>query len=309
MLDIERLEQSFAQIKDRGPEFTTTFYNTLFANYPEVKPLFQQVDMQEQGKKLFASLALVVANLRHPESLTTRLTTMGARHIEYGVVPDHYSMVGNALLQALATTLGPDWTPDLHQNWTEAYQVVAEVMQTAADRPIFEMKLSHVLQGEFQIKRLNLLLVFQVNCPGCFAYALPLAARLHDRYGERVNILGLSTAFEDFNLNTPENTRLLLERGEVVGMTKLYWQQQGESRYMVPIRFPVAFDWIESGQSQAAVSGDQATSIRRGIGHTFRVNRLQGTPSWILFDESFRILAQWFGHKSESEVESILHQY
>lgn len=50
MLDIEHLERSFAKIKDRGPEFTAAFYKTLFTNCPEVKPLFQQVDMQEQGK-------------------------------------------------------------------------------------------------------------------------------------------------------------------------------------------------------------------------------------------------------------------
>ncbi|MEO0406976.1 MAG: hypothetical protein AAF289_06460 [Cyanobacteria bacterium P01_A01_bin.135] len=165
-------------------------------------------------------------------------------------------------------------------------------MIVATNRPIFHLKLAQVLQGEFDIKALNLLVVFQVNCPGCFLYALPLAARLHDQHGDRVNVLGLSTAFEDFDLNTAENTRRLLESGEVVGMTKQYWQRQGESRYGVPIRFPVAFDRRED---------------HRG-GYTFRANQLRGTPSWILFDERSMILAQWFGHKPESEVEAILHQ-
>lgn len=167
---------------------------------------------------------------------------------------------------------------------------------------------SQVLQGEFQIKGLNLLLVFQVNCPGCFVYALPLAARLYDRYGDRVNILGLSTAFEDFSLNTLDNTRRLLASGEVVGMTKLYWQRQGESVYSVPIRFPVAFDGMGEVQSQSPATGENAPPIASEVGHTFRVNHLQGTPSWILFDERYRILAHWFGHKSESDVELILHR-
>jgi len=183
-----------------------------------------------------------------------------------------------------------------------------DVMLKGGDRPTLQVRLSQVLQGKFQIKKLNLLLVFQVNCPGCFVYAIPLAARLHDGYGDRVNVLGLSTAFEDFSLNTPENTRRLLERGEVVGMTKLYWQRQGESLYSVPIQFPVAFDGSEGTPSQIPATGENTSLISKGVGYTFRTNHLQGTPSWILFDESFTILAQWFGHKSESDVEQILHR-
>jgi hemoglobin-like flavoprotein len=308
MLDVERLERSFAQIKDREPEFIATFYKTLFTNCPEVRPLFQQVDMQEQGKKLFASLGLVVANLHHPENLATPLMAMGARHANYGVMTHHYPMVGQAMLQALGAVLGTDWTPDLQQSWLEAYGVVADVMLKGANRATFDMKLEEIFQGEFQIKKLNLLLVFQVNCPGCFVYALPLATRLHDQYGDRVNVLGLSTAFEDFSLNTPDNTRRLLASGEVVGMTKRYWQGQGEVSYSVPIRFPIAFDLLEGSQSLTPDTGESAYPTSRGIGYTFRVNQLQGTPSWILFDEGCTILAQWFGHKAESEVESILRR-
>ena len=307
MLDVERLENSFAKIQDQGTEFTEAFYQTLFTNCPEVKPLFQKVNMQEQGKKLFASLGLVIANLRHPENLTNPLMAMGARHAHYGVTTNHYPLVGEAMLQALAATLGSDWTPDLQRSWLEAYQVVADVMLEGASRTTLDLQFGAVLQGEFQIKKLNLLLVFQVNCPGCFVYALPLAARLHDQYGDRVNILGLSTAFEDFNFNTLENTRRLLEKGEVVGMTQLYWQRQGESTFTLPIRFPIAFDLLE-GSQLATPDTEETPSAASGIGYTFRVNQLQGTPSWILFDESCTILAQWFGHKAESDIESLLQR-
>ena len=170
----------------------------------------------------------------------------------------------------------------------------------------FQMKVSEVLQGEFQLKPLNLLLVFQVNCPGCFVYALPLAARLHDAYGDRVNILGLSTAFEDFDLNTADNTRRLLANGDVIGMTKLYLQQQGQTAYTVPIRFPVAFDAPEFTALDLPLEPSAPQLVSSG--YTFRRNQLRGTPSWILLDESSRILAQWFGHQSESAVELILQE-
>ena len=69
-------------------------------------------------------------------------------------------------------------------------------------------------------KALNLLFVFQVNCPGCFAYGFPLVNRLmRELESEQIGFLGMSTAFEDFELNTADNTRLLLEEGKPVGET------------------------------------------------------------------------------------------
>ena len=198
--------------------------------------------------------------------------------------------------------------------------------------PTLQLKTAQTLQGEFRLRALNLLVVFQVNCPGCFVYALPLAATLHHRYGDRLNVLGLSTAFEDFDLNTAEHTQWLLERGEIVGATKLHFRYQGESSYTVPIRFPVAFDQVGSGaelfdeadvehvchltpsfvhmdlekQSRIRARVRQQLQGRSPAAYTFSVNQFQGTPSWVLFDANSTILAQWFGHQSESEVMSIV---
>jgi len=36
-----------------------------------------------------------------------------------------------------------------------------------------QLKIDRVLQGSFDLKALNLLFVFQVNCPGCFIYGFP----------------------------------------------------------------------------------------------------------------------------------------
>lgn len=150
-----------------------------------------------------------------------------------------------------------------------------------------QLETAQALQGSFAIRDLNLLLVFQVNCPGCFVYALPLAAQLHQQYGQKLNVLGLSTAFEDFELNTADNTLKLLEQGSMVGVTKQYFQQQNIEQYPVEINFSVAFDLV-------------------GPESTFTVNRLRGTPSWILFDQDYNILTEWFGHRSETAVESLV---
>jgi hemoglobin-like flavoprotein len=109
------------------------FYQTLFVDYPEVKPLFASTHMEKQAKQLFKSLVLVVENLRNPDVLTNTLQGLGTRHIQYGVLPEHYPMVGSTLLKAFATCLGSAWTPQTEQEWGRAYAVVAELMLSSVD--------------------------------------------------------------------------------------------------------------------------------------------------------------------------------
>ena len=150
----------------------------------------------------------------------------------------------------------------------------------------FHLRTEQFLQGDFTLQPLNLILIFQVNCPGCFIFALPLAAKLHETYCDRINILGLSTGFEDFELNTAANTQKLLQSGKMVGVTQQYFQEKQIERYAIPLEFAIAFDR-----------------------ETFHLNFLPGTPSWVLFDQDYNVLSSWFGHRSEEKVESMLSPY
>ncbi|MBE9011297.1 flavohemoprotein, partial [Pseudanabaenaceae cyanobacterium LEGE 13415] len=98
--------------------------------------------MNEQGKKLFASLVLVINSLRQPDALNGALTGLGTRHVQYGVLPEHYPMVGNTLLKTLESFLGTDWTPQTKQTWIDAYDAIAEIMLEGADYPPAVLKLS-----------------------------------------------------------------------------------------------------------------------------------------------------------------------
>ncbi|MFQ5329775.1 MAG: TlpA family protein disulfide reductase [Thermodesulfobacteriota bacterium] len=154
-----------------------------------------------------------------------------------------------------------------------------------------DLRLGEMLQGDFDPGPLNLLLAFQVNCPGCFTHALPLASALYDHYSrDDVTVIALSTVFEDFSLNTAANTRQLLDDGSLVGETAKHFQSIGVDRYPQQILFPVAMD---------AVGSDS-------IGRTFSINHFPGTPTWILFDSQSRVMASWFGHRDEQEVRRII---
>ena len=134
-LETKLLESSFDLLQVHESEFTTCFYSTLFSDYPQVQPLFKTTHMDEQARKLFASLVLVVNNLAKPDVLTNALKGLGNRHVKYGVLPEHYPMVGSALLKAMSITLKHEWTAEIEDAWTKAYTSITAIMLEGIDYP------------------------------------------------------------------------------------------------------------------------------------------------------------------------------
>ncbi len=130
---VELIEQSFEMIKPYGDIFVNSFYNNLFTANPEAKSLFKNTDMETQKKKLLDSLVLVVENLRKPEVLDNTLRGLGASHVKYGALPEHYPLVGNALLTTFQQYLGASWTPEVKQAWVDAYGTISNIMLDGAN--------------------------------------------------------------------------------------------------------------------------------------------------------------------------------
>ncbi len=127
-LNVELIEHSFQQISVRGEQVATVFYERLLSAFPEIRPLFSDVDMGQQRKKFLDALCFVVQTLRQPEVIAKKLKKLGAQHQAFGVFPEHYPLVGAVLLETLAEFLQEGWTSDLREAWTEAYGEVARVM-------------------------------------------------------------------------------------------------------------------------------------------------------------------------------------
>lgn len=127
------LETSFAEVTLAKEQAAALFYERLFANDPSLRSLFDQSDLQAQGKKLMAALGFVVAGLRRPETVVPTLENLAVRHLEYGVKDAHYATVGTALIETLALYFGSRFTLELRAAWVEAYGLVSTVMRGAAD--------------------------------------------------------------------------------------------------------------------------------------------------------------------------------
>lgn len=125
---IDLIEASFEDVKLRKSEFSEAFYGRLFRDYPELKPLFSQTDINRQGTKLYAALVLLVENLRHPEELERVLLPLGEKHIGYGATPEAFPKVGGTIIGTLREFLGDTWTPALNEAWELTLREVTATM-------------------------------------------------------------------------------------------------------------------------------------------------------------------------------------
>jgi len=158
--------------------------------------------------------------------------------------------------------------------------------------------------------------VFQVNCPGCFMHAIPEAIEIYNKYkDDGVRVLGIATAFEDFDKNTLENLKMLAETGEVIGETKGALSMNGQledgNKLSYKIPFPLGMDNLskttgyisqekimefiypqipefdsqpEDYRNQIIQRVKNYMSSKEYSAETFEKFSLQGTPSTILVD-------------------------
>jgi nitric oxide dioxygenase len=124
---VKSIQGSFAKVAPISEQAAALFYGRLFEIAPEVKPLFKG-DMKEQGRKLMATLAVVVNGLSNLDAVLPAASALAKRHVAYGVTPDHYAPVGQALLWTLERGIGAGWTPELAAAWGAAYTTLAQFM-------------------------------------------------------------------------------------------------------------------------------------------------------------------------------------
>ena len=133
---IELVQSSFKSVRPILDKATLMFYDRLFELDPSLRKLFHTA-REEQARKLADMLVAVVDGLNHPEEILGRVEELGLRHVGYGVRPQHYSTVGEALLWTLRTGLGEAFSPEIEDAWNSAYMFLASAMQNAnSARPV-----------------------------------------------------------------------------------------------------------------------------------------------------------------------------
>jgi nitric oxide dioxygenase len=124
---IKAVQDSFAKVVPISEQAAALFYGRLFEIAPSVKPLFRG-DMKEQGRKLIATLAIVVGGLSNLQAILPAASALAKRHVGYGVSAADYPPVGESLLWTLERGLGPAWTSELAAAWSAAYGILSTYM-------------------------------------------------------------------------------------------------------------------------------------------------------------------------------------
>jgi hemoglobin-like flavoprotein len=134
---ISLVQTSFGHLGGELPDMTARFYEVLFAGDPALRSLFPS-DMTEQRIKFADKLTEIVRSISDLEALLEQTRALGARHVGYGARVPHYTSIGAALIEALATTLGDRFDSETREAWALAYNLVAETMLEGASaaRPI-----------------------------------------------------------------------------------------------------------------------------------------------------------------------------
>lgn len=128
---IALVRDSWTRVLPIRQQAARLFYDRLFEQAPEVRPMFRR-DPVEQGDKLMAALNTLVLSLGRLEQMLPLARELAIRHVAWGVHAAHYDHVGEALLWTLRQGLGESATPEVMDAWAEAYGELATAMKDAA---------------------------------------------------------------------------------------------------------------------------------------------------------------------------------
>lgn len=103
------------------------FYSKLFTDTPALRKMFPS-NMDLQYQKLIDMLNSIVLHLDDLDKITEDIAAMAKRHVDYGVRPAHYKLVGQALLWTLKVGLGGEWNKAVEKAWTDCYTLLADTM-------------------------------------------------------------------------------------------------------------------------------------------------------------------------------------
>ena len=138
--DTEILRKSFNLVIENKKTFLDTFYNNLLADYPALRPLFQDSDMEKQKTELARSLVFVIRNINQTERLRAFLNSLGETHQGFGVKKIHYTWLANSIDKTLEGVLGEAYSNEVQNEWKNLTSLIAELMLSGTNEDTSDEK-------------------------------------------------------------------------------------------------------------------------------------------------------------------------
>lgn len=125
--ECELLFLSFVRLMPKSDVAAASFYESLFAKHPEVRPLFP-TSTREQEEKFMMMIAWIVEHLRNPDEMAKTCIELGERHRALGTKPAHYGPVGEILVETLKAYSEPPLSEAEIAAWGKLYGVLVRLM-------------------------------------------------------------------------------------------------------------------------------------------------------------------------------------
>lgn len=129
-------------LESGGEALTAHFYNTLLEQHPEVRPLFNQAHQASgaQPRALANGVLMYARHIDQLEQLGDLVGTIINKHVALQILPEHYPIVGQCLLQAIREVLGEEIaTDEVIAAWGNAYQQLADMLM-GAEKNLYDEK-------------------------------------------------------------------------------------------------------------------------------------------------------------------------
>lgn len=127
------VKQSWKLLREVDPAVLgDVFYGRLFIKYPSLRLMFKE-SMESQYQKFVDMLSIIVARLDRPDTIAKEVGQLARSHEGYGVKPEHYAAVKEALLWTLERGLGNDWNADVRRAWEVCYDAITRSMLEKTD--------------------------------------------------------------------------------------------------------------------------------------------------------------------------------
>lgn len=126
------LKESWTLVEEQQDKLASYFYARMFLSNPQLRDLFP-IQMDVQRARLLGAIVTAVQSVDDPERFDEHLRSLGRDHRKFHVSPEHYDTVGAALIEALRTFAGQEWSVEYDQAWRDAYTAIAAKMLAGAD--------------------------------------------------------------------------------------------------------------------------------------------------------------------------------
>src|ERR1700733_5085504 len=112
MSNLQRLlKESWTLVEEEQDKLAGYFYARIFLKNPQIRDLFP-VQMDVQRARLLGAIVTAVQTVDDPERFDDYLKALGRDHRKFHVVPEHYDLIGSALIEALRTFAGERWSAE-----------------------------------------------------------------------------------------------------------------------------------------------------------------------------------------------------